>query len=328
MLIASSPFLPQPRFDFSSGTLDGATLSRSSSGTRFDDSGMLIAMPADAARFDHDPVTRALRGLLVEPRATNEVWYSQDISRNTIDPPDTAHFQFVRSNLIAINERTLVEFDDGSGNIPSLQTLHATAAGTVMTMSVVATAYRPAGSGKRFLQFREQRFSVYKFPPAPICAWDIEAGTVAYSNEHTAASAAIEQIGDVSWRCSVSLNITADQPFPNAHYNLYIVRDAAATPAWSTDGISGVQVTHLQLEQGARAPVTSIMPTSGAPVTRDADLLVLPWARRGVPDGPITARFVFDDGSSQDRTMIVAGGVAAVPTDLARTRLRAVSAIS
>jgi hypothetical protein len=160
-----------------------------------------------------------------------------------------------------------------------------------------------------------------------MCTWDIEAGIVAFTNEHTVASAAIEQVAAASWRCSVSLAITADQPYPNTHYNLYIVRDTNAQPSWSTDGISGVQVTHLQLEQGITAPVTSIIPTSGTPTTREADLLILPWARRGIPDGEITARFLFDDGSFEDRAMTIAGGTVIVPTDLARTRLRAVSAV-
>jgi hypothetical protein len=63
---------PVVGFDFTTGVLPpGASLARASAATRFDGDGVLAPVAADAARFDHDPVTLALRGLLLEMARTN-----------------------------------------------------------------------------------------------------------------------------------------------------------------------------------------------------------------------------------------------------------------
>ena len=76
----------------------------------------------------------------------------------------------------------------------------------------------------------------------------------------------------------------------------------------------------LQLEQGMAA--TSYIATEATSATRAADRLTLDWRRKGVPDGAMLVRYGFDDGSSQLVETVVAGGVAVVPTDLARPWLR------
>ena len=58
--------------------------------------------------------------------------------------------------------------------------------------------------------------------------------------------------------------------------------------------------------------------------TRAADTLVLDWRSRGVGDGTIGVRYGFDDGSTQDVAAVVAGGMATVPTTLARRWIRRV----
>jgi hypothetical protein len=58
--------------DFTSASLPGGvTLTRSTTGTRFNSSGVLVTEAIDTARFDYDPATLALRGLLVEASSTN-----------------------------------------------------------------------------------------------------------------------------------------------------------------------------------------------------------------------------------------------------------------
>ena len=61
-----------PSWDFTGGSLPaGVTFTRAGSATYFDAAGVLQTAAADVPRFDHDPVSGALRGLLVEPSATN-----------------------------------------------------------------------------------------------------------------------------------------------------------------------------------------------------------------------------------------------------------------
>jgi len=67
--------------DFSTGIMPpDAQLTRASEGTRIDETGLMIFEPEDVARFTYDPVTHALRGLLVEPSRTNYIWASENTS--------------------------------------------------------------------------------------------------------------------------------------------------------------------------------------------------------------------------------------------------------
>lgn len=59
-------------YNFASASLpSGVTFARASSGTRFNASGVMVSEAANVPRFDYDPVSLALRGLLVEERRTN-----------------------------------------------------------------------------------------------------------------------------------------------------------------------------------------------------------------------------------------------------------------
>ncbi|MBA3878931.1 MAG: hypothetical protein C0500_04360 [Sphingobium sp.] len=89
----------------------------------------------------------------------------------------------------------------------------------------------------------------------------------------------------------------------------------AESPATAT-----VHAWGAQFEAGA-AP-SSYIATAAAPETRAADVLTLDWGARGVPDGPLAVRYLFDDGSSLAATQTVSGGTAHVPTDLPRAHLR------
>lgn len=63
-----------PSWDFTGGALpDGVTFTRAGTATYFDAAGVLQTALADVPRFDHNPVSGALRGLLVEPSATNQL---------------------------------------------------------------------------------------------------------------------------------------------------------------------------------------------------------------------------------------------------------------
>jgi len=61
-------------FDFGGAALPaGATLTRGSAGSIIDAAGAVRTVAADAPRFDHDPVSGARTGLLIEPAASNAI---------------------------------------------------------------------------------------------------------------------------------------------------------------------------------------------------------------------------------------------------------------
>lgn len=71
---------PSLSLDLTTGTLDSRiTLTRASAGTVWDSSGVLSTAAIDTARFDHNPVTLAAKGLLIEEARTNSFVRSQEI---------------------------------------------------------------------------------------------------------------------------------------------------------------------------------------------------------------------------------------------------------
>jgi hypothetical protein len=66
------------------GTLDpGITFTRASIGTYFDVNGIVQTAASGAARWDYDPVTHVIRGLLIEEQRTNTALWSGDFTQVT-----------------------------------------------------------------------------------------------------------------------------------------------------------------------------------------------------------------------------------------------------
>jgi len=61
----------------------GGTFSRASIGTYFDSSGVLQTTPSGTPRFDHDPVTHAPKGILIEETRTNLIKRSSEFDDPT-----------------------------------------------------------------------------------------------------------------------------------------------------------------------------------------------------------------------------------------------------
>lgn len=111
-------------FDFTGAALPaGATLARGSTATRINASGVLESVATNGARFDHDATTLALRGLLIEPAATNLLTYSADFSQGvwsrtgmTATPNDRAapDGTTTATRIDATTTGRLQRFGDGS----------------------------------------------------------------------------------------------------------------------------------------------------------------------------------------------------------------------
>lgn len=68
-------------FDFSGGSMpSGLTFTRASSATRINSSGLVETVTTNTPRFDYDPVTRLIKGLLIEPQRQNYYTDSNDLS--------------------------------------------------------------------------------------------------------------------------------------------------------------------------------------------------------------------------------------------------------
>jgi hypothetical protein len=75
-------FPPSFSLDFTTGSLGaGAVFSRASPGWYYNSSGLLVQAANDAPRFDYDPVTLQLKGLLLEDASTN-IWLQSGDASN------------------------------------------------------------------------------------------------------------------------------------------------------------------------------------------------------------------------------------------------------
>ena len=287
-------------FDFAAGVLPpGARLARASSGSRFDASGVLRIEAADTPRFDHDPVTGTVRGLLIEPERTNEVAMSAAFDAAVWIGGGAS----VTADIAAGPDKTTTadaigDFSDGSYRsiIQSFaQTASRTLSGFIAKDSIGRTV--------RFPFFRANG-------GVADLAFDTASGE--FMTTGSAFAGTVQDCG-AHWRVSVQCD-TCDR--------ISFYPAVGADSGWQYDAAATGTVTGwgFQAEQGAGA--TSYIPTNATPATRAADVLTLDWGRLGVADGPLAARIVFDDGSTQEDELDVADGIAAVPTTLARPRIR------
>ncbi|UHG93374.1 phage head spike fiber domain-containing protein [Spirosoma oryzicola] len=76
-----SQFTPSLNLDFMKGVLPvGLNFTRATQGTYFDSTGTLQTAPINTPRFDYDPVSKQLRGLLIEEQRTNFINFSNTLT--------------------------------------------------------------------------------------------------------------------------------------------------------------------------------------------------------------------------------------------------------
>jgi hypothetical protein len=290
-----------PVFDFTGGVLPaGASLTRASAGTRCDVTAALVSEGLDLARFDYDAVGHGLKGLLIEPAATNVALNSQDWTQ----PSWTA------SN-VTVTAGTLIENAATAIHRVQLSTANrALTSGVPVAISAIAAEL--AGSAKRYLGMT---LGTIGFAAQPSATFDLAAGAVTQAANGSAGCLAAPG----GWLCWLSAT-------PNASVTTaaerYFVSNASgvAMPSYAGDGASGLSVGEVQFEAGS-TPSSRVRAAASA-ATRAADVLTLDWGSKQIADGAIMVRFTFDDGSTQDVAATVSGGLASVPTNLTRPWLR------
>lgn len=285
---------PVPAFDFTNAVLPaGATLTRASPGGRWNAAGLWVSEAADTARFDHDPVSHALRGLLIEPQRTNAVLQSSAFEQGSwIKNGSGVAIPAVTADAAAA--------PDGTATAERID-YPAFDSGTAATFSLIQQAVTVAaprclsiwlrgGAGGEKIELCAFASGAYELTsPA---ALTLTTSWQRYSLVSTAAAA------------SITLHLGL-----NAYNGIALAQGAATIFAWGA-----------QVEAGTSA--TSTIATAGASATRAADALVLDWGSRGIADGAITVRYTFDDLTTQDVAATVAGGTASVPVTLNRARIR------
>jgi hypothetical protein len=118
--------------DSVSGSSSLVTFTRATTATYFDSAGVLQTAAIDAARFDYNPLTLALNGLLLEEARTNVVRWNRDMT----------NVAWTKTNITPLKDQTGI---DGSAN--SASSLTATAGnGTCLQAITLASSARGQSS--------------------------------------------------------------------------------------------------------------------------------------------------------------------------------------
>jgi hypothetical protein len=285
-------------FSFAEGVLPaGAVVTRAAGPYSFTGSNGLIQFgsAANVARIDFDPVSRVCRGLLLEPPRTNYI---------VSDAATTPLSSNIGSSWVA---NTGIA-PDGTMTADRMVNTNANAS---HGFELRASSSRPAGA---------LTFSAYAqvsgLPRLGLRTYDgakyFHRGTFDLMTAKVVSlggtgTAAIVDSGGGRYRCSTSGTSGA------AVLNFII---EAGTSAWLVqqisqgDGVSGVYVSGVQLEDGSVA--TSLIPAPTAPATRPGESLWLNWAAQGIADGLYSVLYAFADGSMQAIEQQVTGGASTV----------------
>ncbi|GAB4052583.1 phage head spike fiber domain-containing protein [Spirosoma litoris] len=260
---AMSLFTPSLNLDFTKGVMpSGLTFTRNSVGTYFDASGVMQTATANTPRFDYDPVSLAIKGLLIEESRTNILIRSAELDNSAVWGRSTA--VLVTPNAINGPDGTLSADKIIQTTINGRHTIVYPSITLAASTSYVASIYVKAGEINRFCMLADNGGitpSAYYNTTFNLTNGTISAGSTALSS--------IVSVGNGWYRCSIGFNSnTTTTGFQMS----YIVGDGTGNV--TGDGVSGLYLWGAQLEAGAF--ITSYIPTLGAAVLRSADVCTLP----------------------------------------------------
>ncbi len=244
-------------------TAAGGSFGRTGSGSYYDSTGVLQTAATNVPRFDHDPVTHARKGLLLEGARTNQLLYSEELENAVY----TLTWATVTSNLTTApnGQLTADKLIESVNTTPHLIMQNSAVTNTTSySFSIYAKA-----AGRSIIQIAAST----AFDLTNTWAnYDLSAGSVGYTGGLGTAS--IENVGNGWYRCI----FTATSNSSNAAGRFVIaVLDSnknSRLPSHLGDGTSGVYLWGMQFESSQVA--TSYISTTSAAVTRGADVLVIP----------------------------------------------------
>lgn len=247
---------PPPTYyvDFLGAQTGGLTVTRSgATATYVGADGMRATAAANAPRYDHDPATGRLLGLLREPQRTNLALYSDDASNAN---------WFKEGSVTVTGTARIVET---AGTSAHGLTQAPTLAGS--TAYVMSADLLPLG--RRYVQ-------AILYPGGGSHVWatfDLEDGVVVEGS--TSVVAGMRRAEGGRWRCWVRGTSAA---VPSSPYVSWLSATASGGLAPSIAGLDGdaFEIRAIQVEAG-HCP-TSPIATTSASVQRNADAIVLSGA--------------------------------------------------
>ena len=212
----------------------------------------LLTAPAGVPRLQHNPVTGASRGMLVEGARTNLLLRSEEFA----DASWTKNESSIQANTVIAPDGTLTAdklVENTALGYHTVFRASSLTSGTAYAVSVYAKA------GER-RYFTISAGSIITFPAR--VTFDLQTGTVAGTE---AGVGSIRAVGNGWYRCSVvgTAGATASTGVNFATTN------TTSYAQYTGDGYSGIYIWGAQLEAGVNA--SSYIKTEAAQVTRSTE---------------------------------------------------------
>jgi hypothetical protein len=255
---------PSLSLDFMTpGTLSPLiTFTRASTATYFDSAGVMQTAAVNAPRWDYDPVTLALRGLLLEDQRANLAFPS--VVNNTT--------WTVGAGTLTLNAAVAPDGTNTASLFIDNATVSPHGMTTVSTVSYAnATAYTVSIYAKQASARGLQIYTSGAPFGAPFANFDLQAGTVGTTS---GATATIQSVGNGWYRCimtATTIAATSGVTFVTGLTNN--LNNAPRSLSYAGTG-TGVFMWGAQTEAGGFA--TSYIPTTAAAVTRAMDNASMP----------------------------------------------------
>jgi hypothetical protein len=283
--------IPPPVLDIdlmnAGGALDPrVTFTRPSTAAYYTAAGLLATAAINAPRFDYDPVSHALNGVLVESASTNLLLQSNDltttwngsnsgattITNNAVVSPDGA------TNAASIVNNSATTFSYGRHQGPITIT-----AGASYVLSVFAK--------KKDYQYLTLRVDGSVSLATRQAHFDLQNGTATIDSGTTGVTAVfIQNVGNGWYRCAMVVAMGASDTTADAYF---FYTDSATLQVQMTSTIGqGVYIYGSQFEPANLGYPTSYIATTAAQVTRAGDALSVPTSAFGF--NPMAGSYVLE----------------------------------
>ncbi len=255
--LAISPVTPTLDYRLTaSDCLPSGQFSRLSSGYRTTSAGLLVPVAAGGLRIDHDPVTGAPLGALIEEQRTNLFSFSANLTSG------------VWGIVNVTVQSSAAMAPDGSSSAVLLSETSANSIHGFAIQIPGTGAVGYAGTISFWAKFAGRKVALTANGEA-VAVFDLQAGTATASNASVVPS--IKAYPNGWFRCSATITRAST----SGDTTWYILGWSDATGlVYSGDTSKGFHAWGPQLEAGAFP--TSYIPTTGAQATRIQDSLVVP----------------------------------------------------
>lgn len=223
---------------------------RASTATFVGSNGLIQSAAINAARFDHDPVALACKGLLIEESRTNLLQRSDDFNNAYWTKTNSSILSdFTTSPSGSVDADKIVE-DTSAG-------AHGVSVNPTITSGIAYTLSFYAKKGER-------SWIRATVTSSGISTWfDLDSGVIGTVGSGVTAS--IQSVGGGWYRCVATMTSASTSGNINIRS-----QTADGQTTFTGDGTSGLFLYGAQLEAGSFP--TSYIPTTTAPLTRSADV--------------------------------------------------------